>query len=140
MYSSRIWALPAEHKVPRLRKMIRFAHHFASLGMTIQEEHFTTFRYLSVTSDHAIHKHLSLQMHGGLGLFEASGSLLHLGIPYFGLISWQPSSQKTPPSADSGVGMGEFTAISRSASITCSTSAISDSFSFGVSHFFSFTK
>src|ERR1035441_3013607 len=81
MYSSRIWALPAEHKVPRLRKMIRFAHHFASLGMTIQEEHFTTFRYLSVTSDHAIHKHLSLQMHGGLGLFEASGSLLHFGHP-----------------------------------------------------------
>src|ERR1022692_4252367 len=81
MYSSRIWALPAEYKVPRLRKMIRFAHHFASLGMTIQEEHFTTFRYLSVTSDHAIHKHLSLQMHGGLGLFEASGSLLHFGHP-----------------------------------------------------------
>ena len=39
-------------------------------------------------------------------------------MPYFGLISWQPSSQKTPPSADSGVGIGEFTAISRSASIT----------------------
>src|SRR5437660_2605488 len=62
------------------------------------------------------------------------------GIPYFGLISWQPSSQKTPPSADSGVGMGEFTAISRSASITRSTSEINSAFSFAISHFFSFTR
>src|SRR5437879_2568935 len=62
------------------------------------------------------------------------------GVPYFGLISWQPSSQNTPPSADSGVGNGEFTAISRSASITRSTSEINSAFSFGASHFFSFTR
>ena len=37
-------------------------------------------------------------------------------IPYFGLISWQPFSQYTPPSAVSGDGIGEFTAISRSCS------------------------
>jgi hypothetical protein len=43
---------------------------------------------------------------------------LTFGIPYFGLMLWQPSSQYTPPSADSGTGIGEFTAISRSCSIT----------------------
>src|SRR5690348_5453861 len=38
------------------------------------------------------------------------------GMPYLGLMSWQPFSQYTPPSADSGGGIGEFTAISRSRS------------------------
>ena len=31
---------------------------------------------------------------------------LDFGMPYFGLISWQPFSQYTPPAADSGSGMG----------------------------------
>ena len=35
-------------------------------------------------------------------------------MPYFGLIVWQPSSQYTPPSADSGVGIGLLTAIPHS--------------------------
>jgi len=53
------------------------------------------------------------------------------GIPYFGLISWQPSSQNTPPSADSGRRHGRVQPQSRaSASITRSTSEINSAFSF----------
>src|SRR5713226_7949593 len=62
------------------------------------------------------------------------------GIAYLGLISWHPASQYTPSAADSGVGIGEFTASSRSASNCRSTPAISFSFSAGGSHFFLFTR
>src|ERR1700690_500105 len=66
--------------------------------------------------------------------------VLTFGIPYFGLISWQPFSQYTPPAADSGVGIGEATATSRSCSISCSTPAISSRFSLGVSHSLTFNR
>src|SRR5271154_3811870 len=39
--------------------------------------------------------------------------VLTLGTAYFGLISWQPDSQYTPPAADSGSGIGDVTAKSR---------------------------
>src|ERR1700687_4208809 len=61
-----------------------------------------------------------------------------LGIAYLGLIVWHPVSQYTPPAADAGAGIGEFTAISRSASNCRSTPAISFSFSASDSHFFLF--
>src|ERR1700730_13116227 len=141
MYSSRIRILPAEHKVPRLRKTIRVAHRLAPLGMTMWEEHSTKLGELYVTCDRFNPQ--------GCRHFKCTAASVCLkpplpfftfGIPYFGLISWHPSSQNTPPSADSGVGIGEFTAISRSASITRSTSEISSAFSFAVSHFFSLTR
>src|SRR5579863_4182609 len=59
-----------------------------------------------------------------------------LGCPYLGLMVWQPSSQYTPSAAICGSGMGEFTATSRSASSSLSTSAIRFLFCSGVSHFF----
>src|ERR1700690_884892 len=62
------------------------------------------------------------------------------GIPYLGLIWWQPSSQYTPPSAGSGAGMGGVTATSLSLSKYASTSAISFACSCGESHFFTFTR
>ena len=46
----------------------------------------------------------------------AVGFARTFGIPYFGLISWHPFSQYTPPAADSGSGIGLATANSRSAS------------------------
>src|SRR5208283_105343 len=71
--------------------------------------------------------------------FSLRAAVAALGIAYFGLISWHPLSQYTPPAADSGVGIGEFTAISRSASSCRSTPAISSSLAADVSHFFLFT-
>jgi hypothetical protein len=44
-----------------------------------------------------------------------TGPFLDFGMAYFGLISWQPFSQYTPPAADSGSGLGLETAKSRSA-------------------------
>src|ERR1051326_7173982 len=57
--------------------------------------------------------------------------------PYFGLISWQVPSQKPPPAAVCGSGIGEATANSRSASSSASTPSINFWFCSGVSHFFS---
>src|SRR5207248_212842 len=62
------------------------------------------------------------------------------GTPYFGLISWHPFSQYTPPAADSGAGMGDPTANSRSDASCSSTSASRFWFSVGLSHFFPFTR
>src|SRR6266481_9555174 len=44
----------------------------------------------------------------------AANPFLTFGVAYFGLISWQPFSQYTPPAADSGSGIGLATATSRS--------------------------
>src|SRR5260370_35057568 len=57
-------------------------------------------------------------------------------VPYFGLISWQPSHH-TPLATSSGWGMGEASAMARSSSTSFSTSAMSPSFCLGVIHLFS---
>src|SRR5579871_2658226 len=75
-----------------------------------------------------------------VSLGPPESSVLVLGTPYFGVISWQLESQYTPPAADSGCGIGDASANSRSSSSSRSTSAIRFSFSLGVSHFFIFTK